>query len=262
MLTKLARFLLKQFVHPREFFGQCIKKTTIVTKRKTYKLDALPFKDFYLRIKIASIRKKLTPNVSLDRELAIDRKKHSDLIHVKSMVRILEEIAEGEQESLMKEEEERRRLSRLEEGKKLEESTLSHSLGSDEPATPKTSDSQDGKPTSESRESDFGEKPSRNGQMSKSLGEDENKGRMSKARKQEKSLSSPGDCKPALEAPELLRFGNARHDPPASANRAYKSGCGPNMVLGTIEEDKAETQTSNYQDGLSEREDSRLFSSN
>ena len=65
ILTKLARFLLKQFVHPREFFGQCIKKTTIETKKKTYKIDTLLFKDFYLRMKIASIRKKLTPNASL-----------------------------------------------------------------------------------------------------------------------------------------------------------------------------------------------------
>lgn len=56
-------------------------------------------------MKIASVRKKLTPNESLNRELCVDRKKYSDLIHVKSMVKILEEIAESEQEKLMREEE-------------------------------------------------------------------------------------------------------------------------------------------------------------
>jgi hypothetical protein len=29
ILTKLACFLLKQFVHPREFFGQAIKKQAV-----------------------------------------------------------------------------------------------------------------------------------------------------------------------------------------------------------------------------------------
>jgi hypothetical protein len=68
-----------------------------------YKVDTLSFKEFYLRIKIASIRKKLTPNASLNNELCVDPKKYDDVIHVKSMVRILEEIAEAEQDRLMKE---------------------------------------------------------------------------------------------------------------------------------------------------------------
>jgi uncharacterized protein YfkK (UPF0435 family) len=72
-----------------------------------YKVDTLTFKEFYLRIKIASIRKKLTPNASLNKELCVDSKKYEDVIHVKSMVRILEEIAEAEQDRLMKEQDEK-----------------------------------------------------------------------------------------------------------------------------------------------------------
>lgn len=45
----------------------------------------------------------------------------------------------------------------------------------------------------------------------------------------------------AMEAPEMLRFGNATTDGPGSASRAQKSAVGPREVLGTIEEDKAET---------------------
>jgi hypothetical protein len=47
-------------------------------------------------MKIASIRKKLTLNESLNAELCVDSKKYPDMIHVKSMVKILEEIAENE----------------------------------------------------------------------------------------------------------------------------------------------------------------------
>lgn len=208
-MTKLARFLLKQFVHPREFFGQCIKKITIETKKKSSKIDTLPFKDFYLRMKIASIRKKLTPNESLNLELCVDRKKYPDVIHVKSMVKILEEIAEKEQEELMKEEEERRK-KQLEEGKKVDESTFSNSLGSDEPATPKSEESRerkDGEAQSKV-DGDFSDKSSRNHAVSKSLG-DEDKGRITKANKTDKSLNN--DYR-SMEAPEMLRFGNARAD--------------------------------------------------
>lgn len=247
-MTKLARFLLKQFVHPREFFGQCIKKTSIETKKKTVKIDTLLFKDFYLRMKIASIRKKLTPNDSLNTELCVDRSRYSELIHVKSMVKILEEIAEKEQEELMKEEEERRKKL-TEEGKKIDESTFSNSLGSDEPATPKSEESSkkmkdggpDGPPKVDGGE--FPDKSSRNHAVSKSLG-DEDKGRITKARKADKNLAANNTNNDyrSQEAPEMLRFGSlGTREAPASASRACKSGVGPNMVLGTIEEDKAET---------------------
>ena len=82
----------------------------------------------------------MTPNESLNKELCIDPKKYSDLIHVKSLVRILEEIAESEQEKMVKDEEEKK----VEESKKGEkaENTLDGTLNSeDEPDTPKTEDS-------------------------------------------------------------------------------------------------------------------------
>lgn len=61
-------------------------------------------KDFYLRLKIASIRKRLTENASLNDELCVDSKTHKDIFNVKQMVKALEEIAEEEQILMMKEE--------------------------------------------------------------------------------------------------------------------------------------------------------------
>ena len=56
----------------------------------------LKFKDFYLRVKIANIRKRLVENESLNKEICLDQKTHKDLINVKIMVKALEEIAEEE----------------------------------------------------------------------------------------------------------------------------------------------------------------------
>jgi len=41
---------------------------------KTYRVDILKMTDFYLRVKVANIRKMLTPNESLDKELCLDPK--------------------------------------------------------------------------------------------------------------------------------------------------------------------------------------------
>lgn len=106
ILRKLARFLLKQFLHPREFFGKSITKEVIKTKKREFNLEVMKFKDFYLKIKIASIRKRLTENESLNTEIAIDAKTHKDLINVKLMVKALEELAEEEQKKLIEEERE------------------------------------------------------------------------------------------------------------------------------------------------------------
>jgi len=106
ILRKLARFLLKQFLHPREFFGKTIKKELIKTSKREFHMDILKFKDFYLRIKIANIRKRLSENESLNRELCLDHKTQKDLINVKLMVKALEELAEDEQKNLMLEERE------------------------------------------------------------------------------------------------------------------------------------------------------------
>lgn len=64
------------------------------------------------------------------------------------------------------------------------------------------------------------------------------------------------------EAAEAMKFAHGAADPPASAGRGYKRTVARDMQLGTIEEDKAETQTSNYQDGASDRDDSKLYASN
>lgn len=104
ILKKLARFLLKHFLHPREFFGKTIFKEKIKTKKREFILDVLKIKDFYLKMKISSIRKRLTENASINEELCVDVKNHKELINVKQMIRALEEIAEDEQIMMMKEE--------------------------------------------------------------------------------------------------------------------------------------------------------------
>lgn len=83
-------------MHPREFFGKAIVKEKVKTKKREFHLDVLKFKDFYLRVKIANIRKRLVENESLNKELCLDQKTHKEYINVKLMVKALEEIAEEE----------------------------------------------------------------------------------------------------------------------------------------------------------------------
>jgi hypothetical protein len=64
ILKKLARFLLQRFMHPREFFGPTIKKEVIGNKKCV--VEVIKHHDFYLRLKLASIRKKLKENISLN----------------------------------------------------------------------------------------------------------------------------------------------------------------------------------------------------
>ena len=60
ILRQVARFLLSEYLNPREFFGKMIKTNVeVVLKGKTIRLDQLKIKDFYLKIKIANIRKTL-----------------------------------------------------------------------------------------------------------------------------------------------------------------------------------------------------------
>jgi hypothetical protein len=64
IMKKLARFLLERYMHPREFFGPTIKKDEIGKKKS--KVEVIKSSDFYLRLKLASIRKKLKQNDSLN----------------------------------------------------------------------------------------------------------------------------------------------------------------------------------------------------
>jgi hypothetical protein len=88
-------------MHPREFFGPTIKKETI--GKKKCKVEVIKLHDFYLRIKLASIRKKLKENVSLNKFLAIDGEKYPGFVQVLRMIKALEVVAEGEQEVMIKE---------------------------------------------------------------------------------------------------------------------------------------------------------------
>ena len=101
ILKKLARFLLQRYMHPREFFGPTIKKELI--GKKKCKVEVIKLHDFYLRLKLASIRKKLKENTSVNTFLAIDGDKFPGFIQVKRMIKALEIIAEGEQEVMLKE---------------------------------------------------------------------------------------------------------------------------------------------------------------
>ena len=98
ILRVTARHLLKEFVHPRDFFGKMIKpKQEVKTSQRVFRLDLLAVKDFYLKIKIANIRKVLTENESLNRELCLDLDSYPQVFNVKNLVSALEDIAEAEQ---------------------------------------------------------------------------------------------------------------------------------------------------------------------
>ena len=134
ILRKLARYLLKQFLHPREFFGKAIKKEKFKTKKREFQIDVLKIKEFYLKIKIANIRKKLTENESLNIELCLDKKMHKDLFNVKLLVKALEELAEEEQTLLIKEEQE---LKKKKDEKDKEKVSLT-AITESEPDTPRS----------------------------------------------------------------------------------------------------------------------------
>ena len=95
-------------MHPREFFGPTIKKEVLGSKKS--KVEVINHHDFYLRIKLASIRKKLTPNASLNSFLGIDMEKYPNFVQVKRMIKALEIVAENEQEAMIKEAEQKAKL--------------------------------------------------------------------------------------------------------------------------------------------------------
>lgn len=89
-------------MHPREFFGKMVKNNMeIKTEKRTFRVDVISVKDFYLKIKIANIRKNLQENQSLNKELCLDSVLHPHVFNMKTFVRALEDIAEVEQEKLM-----------------------------------------------------------------------------------------------------------------------------------------------------------------
>lgn len=73
ILKKLARFLLQRYLHPREFFGPAITKKVVHDKDKEFHIDVIQKKDFYLQIKLASIRKTLKDAPEMNNALKIDK---------------------------------------------------------------------------------------------------------------------------------------------------------------------------------------------
>lgn len=97
ILQEVARFLLREYQHPREFFAKYIKPNVeIKAEKRTYRIDLLTVKDFYLKIKVANIRRTLAENESLNRELCLDPTTYPTFFNMKTFVRALEDIAEVE----------------------------------------------------------------------------------------------------------------------------------------------------------------------
>lgn len=82
-------------MHPREFFGPAIYKQLVKTKTRENNVDILQTKDFYLRIKIAGLRKTVKEVDNLNKFLCLDAK-FPQLLQVKKVVKALEEVAQGE----------------------------------------------------------------------------------------------------------------------------------------------------------------------
>lgn len=219
MLKKLARFLLERYMHPREFFGPTIKKE--IVGKKNSKVEVIKLHDFYLRLKLASIRKKLKEKPELNDFLAIDGDKVPGFVHVKRLIRALELIAEGEQEALIKEQQEKERLAKEkfdQEQKERAENGL----------PPLKLD------TEEDSKSDGGKDKKKAAGADSIIGKDTT------------------DKKGGLD--EMLKLtAGARSSSPQGGKEAgatgpnrFTSQLGPQGHLNTIEEDLHETQTSHY----------------
>jgi hypothetical protein len=68
--------LLERYLHPREFLGPAVYKQQIETKKnKTVGwVEVLQTKDFYLRLRIAGLRKTVREVENLNRFLGLDAK--------------------------------------------------------------------------------------------------------------------------------------------------------------------------------------------
>ena len=87
-------------------------------------------KDFYLKIKIANIRKVLTENESLNKELCLDPVTHTNVFNMKTFVRALEDIAELEQERMFEQEKNQEELM-LQENKSNAKANLEKQASTD-----------------------------------------------------------------------------------------------------------------------------------
>lgn len=148
------------------------------------------------------------------------------------MVKALEELAEEEQKVLLEEEKKQaENLAKVEAGEKKD------TIGASDVETPRSDNQPDNKIkdalVEETKTASEKDEPTEE-----------------KKKKEEVKESYVVDS---------IKFGNARSknisNSPSIAERAF-------VPLNTIEEERNETQTSNYLENISEREDSRLMSSN
>lgn len=205
-------------MHPREFFGKSLTRENIKTKKREFNLEVLKFKDFYLKIKIANIRKRLTENESLNKELCLDCKTHKDLINVKLMVKALEELAEDEQKRLI--EEEREAFEKRQ--KEIEENKNKLSIPDSEVQTPR----------SEADDAEAKPKDGAKAAKDKSTGDKDD---------DHKKATDGGkkDGKKGKEAVDMMKFGNAIRSKNVTHSPLLSDR--PFMQLNTIEEEKHET---------------------
>ena len=167
----------------------------------------MKFKQFYLQIKIASIRKRLTENESLNNELCLDKKTHKEYINVKLMVKALEELAEEEQKTLIEEEKEA--------AEKRDKNESKNTLDNNDVDTPRSDGDAANKPKAE-----------------EGIGEEGGSSSGSKEEKNAATKEFPGM--------DSTKFGNASI---RSKNGTHSPMLGerPFAHLNTIEEDKNET---------------------
>lgn len=217
-------------MHPREFFGPTIKKE-IIGKKKC-KVEIIKLHDFYLRIKLASIRKKIKENSTLNQFLAIDGNKFPGFVQVKRMIKALEIVAEKEQELMIKEQEEKQKAHK-EKLKQIANERASQGL-------PSLSEEELEKlitPISEDKKG----------------AEKKTKEIINKEKKTASKAGMEEVIKLGGKAPKIgEREGKSR----------FASVAGPGGQLNTIEEDLHETQTSHYSQHIrdeqqSDREGSR-----
>ena len=147
------------------------------------------------------------------------------------MVKALEEIAEEEQKALIEEEKVAENLA-----KENAETRKDTTIGASDVETPRSD--------SEKEQEDSG---------SKKKGEKSDESKKGK-------LDQPKDSYGA--GTESMKFGNAAIRSKNNGTHSPLLGERQFANLITIEEDKNETQTSNYFENASEREDSRMMSSN
>lgn len=228
ILKKLARFLLERYMHPREFFGPTIKKETI--GKKKCKVEIIKLHDFYLRLKLASIRKKLKENTSLNLFVAIDGSKYPDFVQVKRLIKALEIIAEGEQELMVKEQEakdkEAKEKAEQEAKERAEKGLPPLVVEEEKPVAKETT------PKAESK--GFADQKKGDGIVDGPAGK------------------PPIGGRSALD--EMLKLGgkgSPQNGREREGNR-FASHLGPSTQLNTIEEDLHETQTSHYSQQVKE----------